>query len=219
MINLLNPSILSANFSNLERDLKKLKENDIKKIHLDVMDGNFVPNITFGPDQIKCLREISDFYFDSHLMVDEPIRFVDSFVNAGVNCLTIHVEACKHVHRSLEYIKSKNIHCGIALNPSTSISTLENILDIVDKILIMTVNPGFGGQKFIDSMTYKIQDLKELLYKKNLKDKVIQVDGGINDNTIKTVYDLGVTDIVVGSYIFSGNNIDENIKKLINKIR
>lgn len=217
MINLLNPSILSADFANLERDLTRIKQNNINRVHIDVMDGNYVPNITFGPMQIECLRKVSDLYFDCHLMVDEPIRFVDDFAKV-VDCLTVHVEACKHVHRTLEFVKSKNIDCGVALNPGTSISSIENILDVVDKILIMTVNPGFGGQKFIDSMVYKIQDLKELMYRKGVKDKVIQVDGGINLNTIQKVYELGVEDIVVGSYLFGGESMESNIKNLLDKI-
>lgn len=218
MENLLNPSILSANFANLERDLLEIKKNNIGKVHLDVMDGNFVPNITFGPGQISCIREVSDLYFDCHLMVDEPIRFIDDFVSSGVQCLTVHVEACKHIHRTVEYVKSKGIHCGVALNPGTSIKDIENILDIVDKILIMTVNPGFGGQRFINSMVDKISNLKKLLDNRNMGDKLIQVDGGINDSTIKKVYMAGARDIVVGSYIFNGGNISGNIKNLMNSI-
>lgn len=218
MSNILAPSILSANFANLERDLDELRKNNIDKIHIDVMDGRFVPNITFGPIQIKSLRNISDFYFDCHLMVEEPIRFIDSFFDSGVDCLTVHVEACKHVHRTIELINDKGIDSGISLNPATSLKDIENILDIVDKILIMTVNPGFGGQKFISSMINKIEELKEILYKKNIEDKIIQVDGGINDLTIKTIYDLGIRDIVVGSYIFSGESISDNIKNLMSKI-
>ncbi len=219
MEKILYPSILSANFCNLEKDLKELKDNKIKKIHIDVMDGNFVPNITFGAGQISCLRKISDLYFDCHLMVDEPIRFIDDFVKSGVDSLTVHVEACKHIHRTLEYIKTKNIDCGVALNPGTSIKDIENILDLVDKILIMTVNPGFGGQKFIYSMVDKIKDLQELIYKKGLKNKQIQVDGGINLDTINEVYDIGIRDIVVGSYIFLNKDISNNISRLIDKIR
>ena len=217
MINLINPSILSADFANLERDLQRIKNNNISKVHIDVMDGNYVPNITIGPSQIECLRRISDLYFDCHLMVEEPIRFVNEFSRI-VDCLTIHVEACKHVHRTLETIKSKNIHCGVALNPGTPINSIENIIDIVDKILIMTVNPGFGGQKFIDSMLYKIEDLKELMIRKGIKDKIIQVDGGINIDTIEKVYKLGVKDIVVGSYFFGGESIENNIENLLKKI-
>lgn len=217
MVNLINPSVLSADFANLERDLSELKKNNITKVHLDVMDGNFVPNITFGPGQISCIRKVSDLYFDCHLMVEEPIRFIDDFVSSGVDCLSVHVEACRHVHRTVEYIKSKNIDCGVVLNPGTSIKDIENILDVVDKILIMTVNPGFGGQKFIFSMLHKIKELKKVLEDRNLNHKIIQVDGGINSSTIKDVYDAGARDIVVGSYLFNGN-ISENIKSLINGI-
>ena len=216
MRNLINPSILSANFANLERDLVELKKNNISKVHLDVMDGNFVSNITFGPGQISCIRKVSDLYFDCHLMVDEPIRFIDDFVSSGVNCLTVHVEACTHVHRTVEYIKSKGIDSGVALNPGTSIKDIENVLDVVDKILIMTVNPGFGGQKFITSMLDKIYELKKILESRGLSHKIIQVDGGINSSTIGKVHSVGASDIVVGSYIFNEGNISGNIEKLMN---
>lgn len=219
MEKILSPSILSANFANLESDFNELKNNNIKNIHIDVMDGNFVPNITFGPMQIKCLREISDFYFDCHLMVNEPIRFIDDFVKSGCNCLTVHTEACTHIHRTLEYIKSKNVHCGVALNPGTSIKDIENVLYLVDKVLVMTVNPGFGGQKFIENVIEKIESLRELMYKKNMQDKIIQVDGGINLETIGRVYKNGARDIVVGSFIFDKGNIGDNIKKLLKEIR
>lgn len=219
MEKILSPSILSANFANLEKDFNELKKNNIQSIHIDVMDGNYVPNITFGPMQIKCMREISDFYFDCHLMVNEPIRFIDDFVKSGCDCLTVHVEACTHIHRTLEYIKSKNIHCGVSLNPGTSIRDIENILYLVDKVLVMSVNPGFGGQKFIDNSIEKIESLREMMYKKNMKDKIIQVDGGINEDTIKKVYEAGARDIVVGSFIFDKGSIGDNIKKLLDKIR
>lgn len=219
MEKLLSPSILSANFANLEKDFIELKNNNIRNIHIDVMDGNFVPNITFGPMQIKSLRKISDFYFDCHLMVNEPIRFIDDFVKSGCDCLTVHVEACTHIHRTLEYIKSKNIHCGVALNPGTSIKDIENVLYLVDKILVMTVNPGFGGQKFIDNVIEKIEILRELLYKKNMENKIIQVDGGINLDTVEKVYKVGARDIVVGSFIFDKGSIKDNIKNLVDKIR
>ncbi len=219
MENILSPSILSANFANLEKDLSELRAYNIRRIHLDVMDGNFVPNITFGFGQIECLRKVSDLYFDCHLMVEEPIRLIDDFINSGVNCLTVHIEACNHVHRTVEYIKSRGIDCGIALNPGTSLNNIENILDIVDKVLIMTVNPGFGGQKFIYSMLDKISDLYNLFSLKGIDNKIIQVDGGINPSNIHEVYDAGARDIVVGSYIFNGNSMGNNIKNLISRIR
>lgn len=216
MKNLLNPSILSANFANLEKDLLELEKNDIKKVHIDVMDGNFVPNITFGPSQINCLRNVSNLYFDCHLMVNEPIRFIDDFIKAGVNSLGVHVEACSHIHKTLDCIKSKGIDCCVVINPGTSLKDIENLLYLVDKILIMTVNPGFGGQKFIVHMVNKIQKLRELL-DNNYENKIIQVDGGINLETIRQVYDAGARDIVVGSFIFNGS-ISQNIVKLINKL-
>lgn len=217
MKNLLNPSILSANFANLEKDFLEIEKNNIKKVHIDVMDGNFVPNITFGASQIKSLRNISNLYFDCHLMVDEPIRFIDDFIDAGVNSLGVHVEACTHIHRTLDYIKSSGLDCCVVLNPGTSLKDIENLIYLVDKILIMTVNPGFGGQKFIPNMLNKVRELRELLNNNNYGDKIIQVDGGINLETINQVYLAGARDIVVGSFIFNGS-ISENITKLINKL-
>lgn len=208
---LINPSILSANFNNLQSDLKLLDESGIKSIHIDVMDGNFVPNITFGPGQIKQLRKITKMNFDIHLMVHEPIRFIKEFVNAGADSITVHCEACKHIYRTLEEIK-KNVQVGVALNPATSLSNIEYLTNIVDKILIMTVNPGFGGQKYINGMESKIIQLNNLI-KEKASSAIIQIDGGIDEDNIDRLIELGVKDIVMGSAVFKNGNITENLQK------
>lgn len=208
---LINPSILSANFNNLQSDLKLLDESGIKSIHIDVMDGNFVPNITFGPGQIKQLRKITKMNFDIHLMVHEPIRFIKEFVNAGADSITVHCEACKHIYRTLEEIK-KNVQVGVALNPATSLSNIEYLTNIVDKILIMTVNPGFGGQKYINGMESKIIQLNNLI-KEKASSAIIQIDGGIGEDNIDRLIELGVKDIVMGSAVFKNGNITENLQK------
>lgn len=219
MNRILNPSILSANFMNLEKDLSELKDSNIERIHVDIMDGNFVPNITFGPDQVKLLKDSTDFYLDCHLMINNLDLFIDKFIDLSVGCITIHQESHDHIHKFINQIKQNNIDCGIAINPATSIYSIVDILDMVDKVLIMTVNPGFGGQKFIGSMISKIELLKEMMYKYNVKNTEIQVDGGINLDNIDKIYNLGIRDIVVGSYIFNNNGITNNINSLINKIR
>ncbi len=217
MNKILCPSILSANFLNLSKDLEELKKSDITRLHVDIMDGNFVPNITFGPDQVKFIKDNYNFYLDCHLMINNLDVLLDKFIDLGVSCITIHYEAHNHIYRLLDKIKKNNIDCGIAINPGTSIYSIVELLPIVDKVLIMTVNPGFGGQKFIDSMESKISLLNKMLKESNNEDKVIQVDGGINLINIKKVYDLGARDIVVGSYIFNGD-IKSNIVSLMNEI-
>lgn len=208
---LINPSILSADFNNLQSDLSSLEKSGIKSIHIDVMDGNFVPNITFGSGQIKQLRKITKMKFDVHLMVHEPIRFIKDFVDAGADSITVHCEACKHIYRTLEEIK-KNVNAGVALNPATSLSNIEYLTNIADKILIMTVNPGFGGQKYIEGMEAKIVQLNNLIREK-ASSAVIQVDGGVNENNIHRLIDLGAKDIVMGSAVFKNGKILDNLKK------
>lgn len=218
MENVINPSILSANFINLEKDLYQLKESGINKIHVDIMDGHFVPNIAFGIDQIKQLKEFTDFYLDCHIMANNPEIIVEKLIDISVGCITVHEESSNHVYKFIQEIKRNNIDCGVALNPGTSIYNIIDLLDIVDKILIMTVNPGFGGQKFIEHMIRKITLLNNMINEYNIKDKIIQVDGGIKASNIDIVYDLGVRDIVVGSEIFNDKSICDNINILKNKI-
>ena len=210
---IISPSILSADFSNLGEDVKRVSESGAEWIHIDVMDGNFVPNISFGMPIIKAIRDKSDKLFDVHLMINEPGRFIDDFISAGADLITIHYESEKHIDRTIQYIKSKGIKVGLALNPGTSTSLIKDLIQELDMVLIMSVNPGFGGQKFIPYAINKIKEIKEFsrLYNKNL---LIQVDGGIDANNIKEVVEAGANVIVAGSAVFKNNNIEENIKNL-----
>lgn len=213
----LSPSILNADFSDLTRQIKQLELGKADWIHCDVMDGNFVPNLTFGPLLIQALNKITRLPLDVHLMIMNPDQFIEKFVEAGANILTIHQEAAIHLHRSLSKIKGLGIKAGVSINPGTSIASIEEVLDFVDLILVMSVNPGFGGQQFINSVLKKISRLKELKEKNNYN-YLIEVDGGIDINNINEVLNSGAEVIVVGSSIFRNNNIIETTKLFKNKI-
>lgn len=215
----ISPSILSADFSSLGEDIKQLDKNGVEMIHIDVMDGMFVPNISFGMPIIKSIRKLSNIVFDVHLMIEKPSRYIDDFIDAGADIITIHYESEVHIDRTLNYIKSKGIKAGIALNPATPVSVLENIIGLVDMVLIMSVNPGFGGQKFIGYSVDKISKVYELSKKVN-KDLMIQVDGGVDTSNLETVINAGANVIVAGSAIFKNKDIATNIKAfkdIINK--
>lgn len=212
----ISPSILGANFRNLEKDIRTLEVNGIKSIHIDVMDGNFVPNIAFGPDQIKMLRSISsDIEFDVHLMVANPDLFIDRLVEAGADSITVHAETCKHLYKTIYKIKSFGIKAGIALNPATPIEVIKHINNMINKVLVMTVEPGFGGQAFIPYMIDKLNELRQIKEKTNMEYD-IQVDGGITLDNINEVVKAGANDIVVGSSLFAGGDLEEKIQ-LFNK--
>jgi len=207
----LAPSILSADFARLLEDVKKVEDAGCEYLHIDVMDGHFVPNITIGPGVIKSLRKNVNMVFDAHLMIENPDNYIKEFVDAGCDMIVVHQEACKHLHRTIQNIKSFGIKAGVALNPATPIETIKHVLEDVDMVLIMTVNPGFGGQSFIEGMIPKIKELKEIIDSKNL-DIDIQVDGGIKPDNVAKVVDSGANIIVAGSAIFNSDNIYETVK-------
>lgn len=207
------PSILSADFSCLREQIKRVEETGINYLHLDIMDGHFVPNITFGPPVIKKLKSHTGLIFDVHLMIEKPERYIDDFIAAGADILTVHSEACIHLHRTMQSIKDQGIKVGVALNPATPIVNITHVLDLADLVLIMSVNPGFGGQKFISSSLDKINELAEIKEKHKFN-FIIEVDGGINPNTISKVVSAGAELLVAGSAVFKENQIEENIATL-----
>lgn len=206
----LAPSILSADFARLLEDVKKVESAGCEYLHIDVMDGHFVPNITLGPGIVKSLRKDVNMVFDAHLMIENPDQYIKDFVDAGCDMIVVHQEACKHLHRTIQNIKSHNIKAGVALNPGTPIETIKHVLGDIDMVLIMTVNPGFGGQSFIESMIPKIEELKELIDSKNLSVD-IQVDGGIKPENVDKVVRAGANVIVAGSAIFNSDNIQTTV--------
>lgn len=198
----LSPSLLSADFTNLKSEMEVLDKNGVKYLHLDVMDGMFVPNISFGPMIIKQLRPLTNMIFDVHLMIEDPDRYIQNFKDAGADILTVHYEACKHLHRTVSYIKSLGMKVGVSLNPATNIDVLDYVLEDLDLVLIMSVNPGFGGQSFIPSAIDKIKNLKVKIRERNLN-VIVEVDGGVKTTNVKDVIEAGADLIVSGSDVFA----------------
>ena len=210
----LAPSILSADFSNLIEDVKKVEDSGAQYLHIDVMDGHFVPNITIGPLVVSSLRNKSNMVFDVHLMIENPEAYIDEFAKAGSDIICIHAESTKHVHRAIQKIKEHGIKAGIALNPATDVSTIKYVLEDVDMVLVMSVNPGFGGQSFIPSAIDKIKEIKSIINEKNLNIE-IEVDGGVKLNNAKEVLNAGADILVAGSAVFGAENVEETVKEFL----
>lgn len=209
------PSILSADFSKLGDEIVKIDNAGADYIHIDVMDGSFVPNISFGTPIMNSIRGLTDKTFDVHLMIDEPIRYIDDFKKAGADLLCVHAEACKHLNRTIAKIKECNLKAAVALNPATSLSALDFIIDELDMVLIMSVNPGFGGQQFIDKTIQKVKVLRMIADRMGKKDLDIEVDGGVNLKNAKQIIDAGANVLVAGSAIFNGD-VTANINNFKN---
>lgn len=207
------PSLLSANFLHLERDCKMLDASEAEWFHLDVMDGRFVPNISFGPMIIKFIRQTSEKFFDVHLMIEEPEKYSEEFMKAGADSLTVHAEACVHLHRNIQQINQLGMRAGVAINPHTPVSVLENIINDVYVVCLMSVNPGFGGQSFIPQSLDKIKALKSLIESKNAA-TLIQVDGGVSEKNAAQIVAAGADVLVAGSAVFGSSNPAVTISKL-----
>ncbi|MDQ0222088.1 ribulose-phosphate 3-epimerase [Streptococcus moroccensis] len=198
------PSILAADYANFESELKRIEASGSEYVHIDIMDGHFVPNISFGADVVASMRPHSKLVFDCHLMVSNPEAHIESFARAGADIMTIHVEATPHIHGALQKIKAAGMKAGVVLNPGTPVASIAHVLNLVDQVLVMTVNPGFGGQAFIPEMQDKIAEIVRLREEKGLTFD-IEVDGGIDDKTIALTRDAGANVFVAGSYVFKGD--------------
>ena len=209
------PSILAANFKNLENDIQQAVNGGAPWIHCDIMDGHFVPNISFGPDIVETVNGITDAFLDVHLMISDPDRYIADFARAGADLITVHIETCHHIHRTLQQIREHGCLTGVAVNPGTALSSLRAILNNVDLILLMTVNPGFGGQKFIDYSYDRLRALR--LVREELQCRfLIEVDGGVGSNNVREIADAGADVLVAGSSVFKSDNIAGEVEALRN---
>ncbi|MCZ8511431.1 ribulose-phosphate 3-epimerase [Paenibacillus filicis] len=209
------PSILSADFAKLGQEITDVEQGGADWIHVDVMDGHFVPNITIGPLVVEAIRPVTKLPLDVHLMIEEPDRYIQAFVRAGADSVSVHAEACTHLHRTLHYIKEQGARAGVVLNPATPLSAIEYVMDeALDLVLLMTVNPGFGGQSFIPAMLPKISELRKQLDQRGLTRVDIQVDGGINPDTARQVVEAGANVLVAGSALFGASDRAEAIRRI-----
>lgn len=206
--NILAPSILSADFTRLGEDICTVAKAGATYLHIDVMDGAFVPSVSFGMPVISSIRKITDLFFDVHLMMEQPERYIQTFADCGADGITVHAEASTHLHRTIQSIHAAGVKAGVALNPATPLSALDYVLEDLDMVLIMTVNPGFGGQSYIPAMTEKIRTLRARAMEKN-PGLLIEVDGGINASTIRTVLEAGANVCVAGSAVYSGDRTEK----------
>ena len=197
------PSILSADFARLGEEIRDVEQGGADFIHIDVMDGHFVPNLTIGPLVVEAVRPITELPLDVHLMIEAPDRYIPAFVKAGADILSVHVEACPHLHRTIQLIKEQGVKAGVVLNPHTPVQLIEHVLEDLDLVLLMTVNPGFGGQSFISSVLPKIRQVKEMAEQKGLGDLLIEVDGGVNKNTARQCIEAGANLLVAGSAVYN----------------
>jgi ribulose-phosphate 3-epimerase len=207
------PSILAADFAHLDREVAFAEQAGVSKLHLDVMDGHFVPNISFGPPVIECIRAITDLHLDVHLMIEDPDRYIRAFVQAGANSLSVHYEACRHLNRTLRAVQSEGVLAGVVINPATPLSVLDEVLDVADYVLLMSVNPGFGGQQFIPKTLSKVMQLEQRRRELGLRFP-IQIDGGISVKNIGDVTRAGVDWVVAGSSIYASDDPPAVIRQM-----